>query len=260
MLCLASTIQEPVEISVFLCIALLLFSASIGSFLGMASYRLPRNIPIGLSRSRCTQCQTTLAAQHLFPLISYIALGGKCATCRIPIAARYFWIEISTILLTLSFYCLYGLTLYAMTAILLAWILLYISIVDIEHYSISISSLLLLGVVSLLLLYVNHQPLLPAILRSSLLTLGILGIRYAVSYCVKRESLGLGDVILFAFIGLILPWQYYPTLLLIAGSAGIIWDRLHRRTTKAFPFGPCLCLSLLLCLLFPNVTALQQYC
>jgi leader peptidase (prepilin peptidase)/N-methyltransferase len=75
-----------------------LFGASVGSFLNVCIYRLPRP---GLSVSRpvrsfCTTCGERIGARDNVPLVSWIRLGGRCRTCQSPISSRYFFVEALT--------------------------------------------------------------------------------------------------------------------------------------------------------------------
>ena len=70
------------------------FGAAVGSFLNVLIYRLPRNLSIAFPPSHCPQCGHRLGARDLFPLLSYLAQGGKCRYCRAPIPVRYFMVEL----------------------------------------------------------------------------------------------------------------------------------------------------------------------
>ncbi len=72
-----------------------MLGAILGSYVNMASYRLPRNIStVTRTRSFCPSCQHQLAWFDNIPILSYTLLGGRCRYCRKPIGSRYFWVEI----------------------------------------------------------------------------------------------------------------------------------------------------------------------
>lgn len=65
-----------------------------GSFLTLATYRIPLNKDITHERSFCPNCNHKLGFLDLIPLLSYIFLGGKCRYCKKKISPRYFTIEL----------------------------------------------------------------------------------------------------------------------------------------------------------------------
>lgn len=81
------------ELRFILGIVVFVYGLLIGSFLNVLIYRIPRGENIALSRSKCTYCNHPLAAWDLFPLFSYLFLGGKCRYCKKAISARYPFVE-----------------------------------------------------------------------------------------------------------------------------------------------------------------------
>ena len=65
-----------------------------GSFLTLATYRIPLNQNITHERSYCPKCNHKLSFMDMIPVLSYIFLRGKCKYCRAKIGPRYFIIEI----------------------------------------------------------------------------------------------------------------------------------------------------------------------
>ncbi len=74
-----------------------------GSFLTLATYRIPLNENITHKHSYCPKCNHKLNFFDLIPILSYIFLGGKCRYCKSKISPRYFIIEL---LCGLAFVCL----------------------------------------------------------------------------------------------------------------------------------------------------------
>ncbi len=75
-----------IDVTVFLW--LFWVGSSVGSFLNVVAWRMPRGESIN-GRSYCPRCQSRLAARDNFPVFGWLALGGRCRTCRLPISARY---------------------------------------------------------------------------------------------------------------------------------------------------------------------------
>jgi leader peptidase (prepilin peptidase)/N-methyltransferase len=69
------------------------YGAAVGSFLNVVAYRLPRGISIVSPRSRCPRCASPIRPWHNLPILGWLALGGRCRDCRLPIAARYPLVE-----------------------------------------------------------------------------------------------------------------------------------------------------------------------
>ncbi len=65
------------------------FGASIGSFVNVVVWRLPRGINISHSGSRCPQCGHAIRPYDNIPVLSWLRLGGRCRDCRTPISSRY---------------------------------------------------------------------------------------------------------------------------------------------------------------------------
>ena len=63
-------------------------ASSVGSFLNVVAWRMPRGQSIN-GRSHCPRCLTQLKARDNFPVFGWLALRGRCRTCRLPISSRY---------------------------------------------------------------------------------------------------------------------------------------------------------------------------
>lgn len=109
-----------------------------GSFLNVLILRLPRNQVI-TGRSHCPQCKAQLGSGELFPLVSYLALRGKCRHCGAKISSRYFWIEIVTAsLFTLAFLILLPQTtvdwVVFVHALIVIAVCVVVFVIDLEHF------------------------------------------------------------------------------------------------------------------------------
>ena len=78
---------------VFLYSIIFIIGCFFGSFFTLAVYRIPRKEDIFIKHSYCPNCNHKLGFLDLFPIFSYIFLGGKCRYCKSKIRARYFILE-----------------------------------------------------------------------------------------------------------------------------------------------------------------------
>jgi leader peptidase (prepilin peptidase)/N-methyltransferase len=76
--------------------ALAIAGAFIGSFLNVCIHRMPAHRSIVWPGSACPACGAPIAPWHNIPILSWLALRGRCASCRAPIALRYPLIEALT--------------------------------------------------------------------------------------------------------------------------------------------------------------------
>ena len=73
--------------------------AVFGSFLNVVAYRLPRGESLARPRSRCPQCETPIRPYDNVPVLSWLALRGRCRSCKGAIPVRYPLVEAMTGLL-----------------------------------------------------------------------------------------------------------------------------------------------------------------
>jgi leader peptidase (prepilin peptidase) / N-methyltransferase len=81
--------------------------ASIGSFLNVVIYRLPRDLSLVRPGSQCPHCHNHIRFYDNIPLFSWLLLRAKCRYCKSPISSRYFVIELLTGLVFVGVFVLY---------------------------------------------------------------------------------------------------------------------------------------------------------
>jgi leader peptidase (prepilin peptidase)/N-methyltransferase len=119
---------------VYLDFVAFLFGAAIGSFLNVCVHRMPRGQSIVSPPSHCPHCDQPIGWRDNIPLLSYIALRGRCRHCHASITPRYFLVE----LLTATLFLLVVLKFGWQWIVPIYWILLAgltaATFIDFEHY------------------------------------------------------------------------------------------------------------------------------
>ena len=213
-------------------------------------------------RSRCPHCGTPVHAWQNVPVLSWLLLGGKCASCKASISIRYPLIELLTGLLSGLLVWHFGVSLEAAGALLLLWSLIALTVIDIDQQLLPdciTLPLLWLGIsISLL------QPATSALhfpdLRSSVIG-AIVGytslwsVYWVFKLLTGKEGMGYGDFKLLAALGAWLGWQMLPLVILLSALTGAVTGvamiiLLGRDRQLPIPFGPYLAVAGLIALLW----------
>jgi leader peptidase (prepilin peptidase)/N-methyltransferase len=183
--------------------------ACAGSFLNVCTLRWPRERSVLRPRSRCPQCGNQLAWFENVPVLSWVALRGRCRCCDEPISVQYPLIEITVAIGWLLAVHYYGFTLTALRVAVFGTILLGVAITDAKHYLIPdgftlsglgfalVTSVLAFFRGETLLFATPYDALVGACAGAGMIAIvGWLG-----EVVTKREAMGLGDVTLMAVVG-----------------------------------------------------------
>ncbi|MBR6329779.1 MAG: prepilin peptidase [Lachnospiraceae bacterium] len=192
-----------------------LYGITIGSFLNVCIYRIPRHENIALTRSHCMTCGYQLSWYDLVPLFSWLALRGRCRKCKAPISKQYPIIETANGMLYVLTFAVHGLTLESAIYCLLFSALLTLSVIDFRTYEIPLGInvfILALGLVHLGLDHANWRLYVIGLLSVSI----FLAILY---YASGGRAIGGGDVKLMGAAGLLLGWK----LIILAFFLGCIF-------------------------------------
>ena len=270
--------QELFSSSPLIFVALVFFlSLLIGSFLNVVIYRLPimmerewraqceelaeteaTDIPAGrfdlvFPRSRCTSCDAQITAMQNVPIVSYLILRGKCASCGSSISKRYPIVETLSAILTAIVAWRFGFGWESAAAVLLTWTLIAISVIDIDHQIIPDSiSLPFIWIGLMLSLFHPMQGSEVLFIDSETAVVGALAgylslwtIYQLFRLMTGKEGMGYGDFKLLAVLGAWLGWQMLPLIILLSAIVGavvgismIVFRRADRSTP--IPFGPYL--------------------
>jgi len=110
------------------------FGAMLGSFLNVCVHRLPRNESVIHPRSRCPACGRPIAWYDNVPLVSWLVLRARCRHCGAPISVQYPLVELAVALVWALSVAWRGPTAAALSAAVLAMVLIGIALTDVRHY------------------------------------------------------------------------------------------------------------------------------
>jgi leader peptidase (prepilin peptidase) / N-methyltransferase len=226
-----------------------ILGACIGSFLNVVIYRIPADESIVSPGSRCPQCAAAIRWYQNVPIVSWILLRGRCASCDVGISVRYPLVEA----LTGALFVLVFLAFEVQSATLVYWIfvaaLVAITFIDLDHQIIpdviSLPGIPAGFIASFFVPWVSWSDSLIGIALGG-------GSLYLVAagyeLLTKKEGMGGGDIKLLAMIGAFLGWQaVLPVIFfssLIGSLIGVPLMLIKKADGRlAIPFGPFLALG-----------------
>lgn len=198
------------------------FGSIIGSFLNVCIYRLPRGTSVVRPPSACARCARTLSWYENVPVVSYLALRGRCRTCREPISLRYPIVEAITAAMFALAWWYYGPGLLLVSRLVLGCALIVLFEIDREHQILP-HAITLPGIVVGFAFSVFTEPGWQSSLGGIVVGGGILlAIGYAYYLVRHEEGLGMGDFKMLAMIGAFLGWRMTLVTLMMASLSGSI--------------------------------------
>ena len=194
----------------------------VGSFLNVCIYRLPRRISVVFPPSRCPACGQGIRWYHNVPVLGWLVLAGRCASCGAPISPRYPMVEAITGAVFLAHFLVIGPEPLLPVRLVFAASLIVLFAIDLEHQILP-DAITLPGIV---LGFLASFVLPPGWVSSGI---GILiggGLPWALAEAYYRirgvEGLGFGDVKMLAMIGAVLGWPLMLLTLMGASMCGAL--------------------------------------
>jgi leader peptidase (prepilin peptidase)/N-methyltransferase len=232
----------------------------VGSFLNVVILRLPRRESVVTPPSHCPSCGTPLRWYHNIPLVSWVALRGRCAFCRSPIGWQYPLVEAATAAIWAGNVAAYGITPESARAIVFLTLLLAIAVTDARFYVIPDELSLGGAILGTVLAALPGGPTVPeavigAVIGGAALWLvAILG-----TWAFRKEAMGGGDIKMLTMIGAFLGWKGALLSVFIGALAGsIVFVPIAWRSDRLVPFGLFLALGAALTL-YLGAPLLQWY-
>lgn len=244
----------------------------VGSFLNVLILRLPARLewawrrqareflglpeeeerpPPGLvfDRSRCPRCGAGIAWYDNIPVLSWLALRGRCRACEAPISFQYPLVEGLTALLSLAVVLRFGPSAESLVMLLLSWLLIAMAVIDLRTTwlpdELTMPTLWLGLLSSLWGLFVEPRE---AILGAAVGYLSLWSVYWGFRLLTGKEGMGYGDFKLLAALGAFAGWQGILPIVLLSSVLGALIGSLYlalrgRDRSTPIPFGPFLALA-----------------
>lgn len=218
--------------------------------------------------STCPHCGHRIRAYENIPILSYLFLRGRCAGCKAHISIRYPIVEALSGVVAGYIGWRYGLTLTMGGALVFAWSLIALTVIDIDTQLLPDDiTLPLLWLGLLLNLSGGFVPLQSAVIGAVAGYLSLWSVYWLFKLITGKEGMGYGDFKLLGAIGAWLGWKMLPAVILLSSLVGavvgismIVFAR-HGRNTP-IPFGPYLAVAGLIAMFWGetiNRTYLQLF-
>ena len=240
--------------------------ACIASFLNVVIWRVPRGESIVSPPSHCPKCGSSIKWWQNIPILSWLALRGRCAACKAPISPRYICVEaLGGVLFLAAFLHMlkFGLPLHILVVYWI-WIALMIvgSFIDFDHQL--LPDFVTVGGMALGLVVnaydsfffwgkIYWENYLLYCVGGLAFGFGLLWlVRWLGSKAFRREAMGMGDVFLMGAVGALFgPIAVLVTLILssvfgsVVGIGMILLSKTKLGKFVAIPYGPYICMGCL---------------
>ena len=243
----------------------------VGSFLNVVIHRLPRMLEeqwrtecaelsgseaavverfnLVVPRSRCPSCGHGITALENIPVLSYLALRGKCSACGTRISVRYPTVEFLAGLTSGYVAWRFGFSIAALGALLFCWAMIALAFIDLDTFYLPDNITLPLVWAGLLFnLYGAFTDIHSAVIGAAAGYLVLWAVFWVFKLATGKEGMGYGDFKLLAAIGAWLGWKVLPLVILLSSFVGavvgivlILFAR-HERQAP-IPFGPYLAVA-----------------
>ncbi len=247
----------------------------IGSFLNVVIHRLPRMMerewraecaeilgaaapaapaqPYNLvvPASACPSCGKRISPLENIPVLSWLALRGRCAGCKARISMKYPLVELLAGVAAAGCAVRFGPSLAAVGAALFIWFTIALAFIDQETgYLPDDLTLPLVWLGLLVNLFGAFAPLPDAVLGAMAGYLSLWMVYWLFKLATGKEGMGYGDFKMNAAVGALLGWQMLPLVILLSSVVGLFFGVLQMLAARGkwdagfrFHFGPYLAIA-----------------
>jgi leader peptidase (prepilin peptidase)/N-methyltransferase len=216
---------------------------------GTAAEESPEKFNLMTPRSRCPACNHEISALENIPILSYLALGGKCRGCKLPISLRYPCIELISGIAAVAIAVHFGFGAAAGCAFVHSWSLISLAAIDIDTQLLPDAITMPLLWAGILANYFNvFVRLEEAVLGAIFGYLALWSVFWAFKLVTGKDGMGYGDFKLLAVLGAWLGWQLLPIIIVLSSvvgaciGIGLMVFSSHDKS-KPIPFGPYLAIA-----------------
>ncbi|HQV21524.1 MAG: prepilin peptidase [Moraxellaceae bacterium] len=241
----------------------------IGSFLNVVIYRLPvmmqrqwdneccslnqqplkhsDKFNLATPASRCPKCGHKIRIWENIPVISWLFLKAKCSNCHSPISIRYPLVELATGLLSVLVFIAFGPTAKMVSALVLTWALIALTMIDFDTQLLPDDITLPLVWLGLLV-NINGVwvPLEKAVIGAMCGYLSLWSVYWLFKLVTGKEGMGYGDFKLLAAFGAWLGPTQLPLIILLSSVVGAVIGGVYaiiRKQSAPFAFGPYIAIA-----------------
>jgi leader peptidase (prepilin peptidase) / N-methyltransferase len=213
----------------------------------------PERFTLSTPRSACPNCKAPITALQNIPVVSWLLLRGRCASCTARISARYPLVELTTGILSAWVAWHFGFGASAACALLVTWSLIALTGIDIDHQLLPDNitvSLMWAGLLSAVVIGPIRGAAMPvsptdAVIGAAAGYTSLWLVFHAFKLVTGKEGMGYGDFKLFAALGAWLGWKVLPLVIVLSAATGAILGILMitlqgRDRREPMPFGPYL--------------------
>lgn len=227
----------------------LLYGLVIGSFLNVCIYRIPEGKTVVTERSHCMKCGYQLSWYDMIPVVSWLALRGRCRKCKARISAQYPLVEALNGILYVIVFIVNGVNWTSVLYCLFVSALIVLSVIDFRTYEIPMGInifILVLGLIHMMLDYHNWLNY----------VIGLLAISVPLELVLlisKGRAIGGGDVKLMAAAGLLLGWKEIILAFVLGCIVGSVIHLIRIKVSKAshvLALGPYLAVGIVVAALW----------
>ena len=252
-------------------IAVGLLGLCIGSFLNVVIYRTPKmmeqewrqdcqmllypeqalidqsKLTLSKPASTCPKCHSAIRWYQNIPVVSWLILRGRCASCQNPISIRYPLIELLTAICSLVIALVFGASLQMLFGLLLTWTLIALTFIDFDTQLLPDRYTLTLAALGLAVnSYAIYTSPTAAIWGYIIGFLCLWIVYYLFKIVTGKEGMGYGDFKLLAALGAWMGPLMLPLIVLLSSLVGAIIGIILlkiRKENKAFAFGPYIAIA-----------------